>query len=87
MGKLNSSKEFSFTSSDFYLGRNSIRHVMMNKCGRLLLNSGAADVVGGGPDGTAPKTVAPLEFVVFKTDELVLQIQYFKFTLAHFIFF
>lgn len=27
-----------------------------------------------GPEGTAPKTVAPLEFVVFKIDEAVLQI-------------
>lgn len=26
-----------------------------------------------GPEGTAPNTVEPLEFVVFKTDELVLQ--------------
>lgn len=26
----------------------------------------------GGPEGTAPNTVAPLEFVVFKIDEAVL---------------
>lgn len=29
-----------------------------------------------GPEGSAPKTVAPLEFVVFKIDEAVLQISY-----------
>lgn len=33
----------------------------------------AAEVVG--PEGTAPNTVEPLVFVVFKTDELVLQTQ------------
>lgn len=33
----------------------------------------AAPNGGEGPEGTAPKTVDPLEFVVFNTDELVLQ--------------
>lgn len=36
----------------------------------LSLDPAADDVVG--PEGTAPNTVAPLEFVVFKIDELML---------------
>lgn len=61
---------------DNYLGINmSIRYVVRNKCGillSLLFDLAAADEGGEGPEGTAPKTVAPLEFVVFKTEELVL---------------
>lgn len=47
---------------------------MMNKYLRLCefaATTAAAEVEG--PEGTAPKTVEPLVFVVFKTDELVLQ--------------
>ena len=54
--------------------------MIMKKFDRLLNLAAAAEVVG--PEGTAPKTVDPLEFVVFKTDELVLQeIQYFKYVM------
>lgn len=53
--------------------------MIINKLDRLLnLAAAAAEVEG--PEGTAPKTVDPLEFVVFNTDEFVLQeIQYFKY--------
>lgn len=45
-------------------------NVMMKECGNLF-KVAAADGVEGA-EGTAPKTVEPLEFVVFNTDELVL---------------
>ena len=44
------------------------RHVEMKNSGRL----GMVDAEPVGFEGPAPKTVDPLEFVVFKTDELVL---------------
>lgn len=37
----------------------------------LSLDLAAAELVG--PEGTAPNTVAPLEFVAFKIDVLVLR--------------
>lgn len=46
---------------------------MVNKFCRLLDLEAATAAEVEGPEGTAPKTVDPLEFVVFKTDELVLQ--------------
>jgi hypothetical protein len=51
---------------------NAMRYVnvMMKECGNLF-KVAAADGVEGA-EGTAPKTVEPLEFVVFNTDELVL---------------
>lgn len=45
----------------------------MNIFLRLCELAAAADAEVEGPEGTAPKTVEPLVFVVFKTDELVLQ--------------
>lgn len=55
-----------------------MRHVMIKECDIKLFNVVAADDDEGveGPVGTAPKTVEPLEFVVFNTDELVLQFQF-----------
>lgn len=38
--------------------------------------SAAAEGEGFVGTGTEPKTLAPLEFVVFKTDELVLQFRH-----------
>ena len=46
------------------------RHVEMKNSGRL----GMVDAEPVGFEGPAPKTVDPLEFVVFKTDELVLHL-------------
>lgn len=49
----------------------------MNEVGMLPGLAAASEIEG--PEGTAPKTVDPLEFVVFNTDELVLQrIHYFN---------
>lgn len=45
-----------------------MRHAEMKKCG--LLGAVADEPVGF--EGPPPKTVDPLEFVVFKNDELVL---------------
>lgn len=45
---------------------------MVNKFRRLCKLAAADAEEVEGPEGTAPKTVEPLEFVVFKTDELVL---------------
>lgn len=45
---------------------------------KLFNVSGAAEGEGFVGTGTDPKTLAPLEFVVFKTDELVLQMQQIK---------
>lgn len=76
MGKLIFFRAIHISFCDTHLGINSIRHnVMKNKSGiRFLFNLAAADEGGEGPEGTAPKTVDPLELVVFKTEELVLQI-------------
>ena len=46
---------------------------MTQICARLLDLAAAAEGVGLVGSGTDPKTFAPIEFVVFKTDELVLQ--------------
>lgn len=50
---------------------NKIKQAMMNIFLRLCELAAAADAEIEGPE--APKTVEPLVFVVFKTDELVLQ--------------
>lgn len=56
--------------------RITIRHIIVNKLRRQCKFAVAAAAEVEGPEGTtAPKTVDPLEFVVFKTDELVLQTQ------------
>lgn len=53
-----------------------MRNVVDIKCESETIIILAADDDGiVGVDGTAPKTVAPFEFVVFSTDELVLQFQ------------
>lgn len=52
---------------------NKIKQAMMNIFLRLCELAAAADAEVEGPEGSAPKTVEPLVFVVFKTDELVLQ--------------
>lgn len=58
----------------------------MNKVGMLPGLAAASEIEG--PEGTAPKTVDPLEFVVFNTDELVLQkIHYFNFLFFYFFIF
>jgi len=46
---------------------------MIQKSAKLLNVTGAAEGDGLVGTGTEPKTLAPLEFVVFKIDELVLQ--------------
>ena len=48
---------------------------MVMKKGCLGFNLVVKAVDGDGCEGTAPKTFEPFEFVVFKTDELVLQFQ------------
>lgn len=53
--------------------RNDIIQRMTQKSAKLLNVPGAAEGDGLVGTGTEPKTLAPLEFVVFKIDELVLQ--------------
>lgn len=45
---------------------------MAMKKGRLGFNLVAGAIDGDGCEGTAPNTFEPFEFVVFKTEELVL---------------
>ena len=70
LGKKRRPRLYSFHTNYKRFLANAIimRHVEMNNPGRL----GMVDAEPVGFEGPAPKTVDPLEFVVFKSDEIVL---------------